>query len=276
MTTIVRPSFILLAVYGSILSRFPLVASEAYVLRFSTDILYVNRSACMSAGWQAELLFHNATTVPKTVRLLGATAGTDRPTGQLLIQPGRTLSTRTFEGSQLGGDPFGFVLVVNKLEIPDGVVVSSRADLYGPPAGCGIPPAAMNHSFGSVPLPVIRSLAGANERQILLATDLGIYPRRTNVIIYNAGSAMATARIELRVGCDDSLISERLVAIGPNSVIQVTGLTDEVPERLCSSPGTTPFTRYVAVTVDQPSFSHATTISNEFPVPTIGVTVSSQ
>jgi hypothetical protein len=229
----------------------------------------------MSAGWQAELLFHNGTTVPKTVRLLGATAGTNRPTGQLLIPAGRTLSTRTFEGSQLGGDPFGFVLVVNKLDIPEGVVVSSRADVYGPPAGCGIPPAAMNHSFGSLPLPVIRSLVAPNERQIHLATDLGIYPRRTNVIIYNAGSSTATARIELRVGCDDSLISERLVAIGPNSVIQVTGLTDEIPERLCSSPGTTPFTRYVAVTVDQPSFSHATTISNEFSVPTIGVTVSS-
>jgi hypothetical protein len=244
-------------------------------LRFRTDIIYADAARCLTTGWQDELLLHNPTSSGKTIRLLATTFGGISRIGEVIIPPGKTVSTLTDAGHRLGGDPFGFVLVVNKLDVPQGVVIASRADVYGPPIRCGGgPPPGLNHSFGNLPLPVFRSLVAPNERQIHLPTDLGIQRRRTNVIVYNAGTSPATARVELRAGCDDSLLAEQFVTIPSNSVVQVTGLADE-PERLCSAANTTLFTRYVAVTVDQPSLSHVTTISNEFPTPTFGVTVPS-
>ena len=272
---IARFRTIALAVACLTLSSNWLRGAEVYVLRFRTDVIYADATRCLTTGWQDELLFHNPTNTEKVIRLLSATSGAVARAGEVAVEPGTTASTLTDAGIGLGGDPFGFVLVVNKLDVPQGVVISSRADVYGPPIRCGSgPPPGLNHSFGNLPLPVFRSLAAPNERQIHLPTDLGVQKRRTNVIVYNAGAVSATAHVELRAGCDDALIAERFVAIPSNSVIQVTGLTDE-PERACSAARTQFFTRYVAVTVDQPSLSHTTTISNEFGVPTIGATVSS-
>jgi hypothetical protein len=260
---------------GLILGATAVEATEVYVLRFRTDIIYSDPARCLSTGWRDDLLFHNATQTEKAIRLLSTTPGTVLRTGTITVAAGRTASTLTDAGIGLGGEPFGYGLTVNKLDVPEGVVVSSRADVYGPPIGCGGPPPGLNYSYGNLPLPIFRSLAIPNARQIHLPIDLGIQPRRTNVIVYNAGAATATALIELRSGCDDSLISERALAIPPNSVIQATGLTD-TPERSCAAANTTPFTRYVVVTVDQPSLSHTTTISAEFPTPTIGATVSAR
>src|SRR5688500_13536784 len=263
-----KPSCRALAVLGvvcALLTEAPVQAAEVYVLRFRTDVTYMDEARGLAIGWQDELLLHNNTDVGPTVRLLAATSGTNRPMGEVAIPARKTVSTLTFAGSPLGGDPFGFVLVVNKLEVPDGVVVSSRAGVYGPPIRCGGgQPAAENHFFGNLPVPVFRSLAAPNQRQLHLPTDLGVQRRRTNVIVYNAGSSAATARIELRLGCDDSLLSELMIAVPPNAVVQVPGLTDE-QTRQCTAANTTRFTRYVTVTVDQPSLSHTTTISNEFP-----------
>ena len=264
-----------LAVACLTLSRDWLRGAEVYVLRFRTDVIYADSARCLTTGWQDEVLFHNPTSTEKVVRLLATTSGAVARSGEVTVRPGATVSTLTDAGIGLGGDPFGFVLVVNKLDVPQGVVISSRADVYGPPIRCGGgQPAAMNHSFGNLPLPVFRSLVAPNERQIHMPIDLGVQKRRTNVIVYNAGTTSATARVELRAGCDDALIAERFLAIPSDSVVQVTGLTDE-PDTFCSAANTAFFTRYVAVTVDQPSLSHTTTISNEFPTPTIGATVSS-
>jgi hypothetical protein len=227
-------------------------------------------------NWQDELIFYNRTDVDLTVRNLAATAGAFTPPGELVVPAGRVRSTLGKDGFLIGGDPFGAALIVNKLDVPDGVTVSSRADVFGPPPACGEPPTSTLYSYGSLPLPVFRSLAPANERRVHLTADLGVRQRRSNVIVYNGGSAPATARIEFRTGCDDALISERFATIGPNSVIQIQGLTDDPFGRTCLGAGlTNDFLRYIAVTVDQPSFSHVMTISNEFPTPTIGATVSS-
>lgn len=257
------------------LAQSRLGAAEVYVLRFRTNVLYAS-PPCTVVDWRDELLFHNGTAADKTVLNLATTAGEARPPGRLVVPAGRTHSTLGRDGLRdLGGDPFGAALLVNKLDVPEGVVVSSRADVFGRPPDCGGISSTI-YSFGNLPLPVIRSLMPANGRQVHLTVDLGIYRRRTNVIVYNGGSASATARIEFRAGCDDALLSERFVAIGANSVVQVQGFSDDPLGRSCLGAGlTTDFTRYIVVTVDQPSFSHVVTISNEFLTPTIGVTVSS-
>jgi hypothetical protein len=251
-------------------------SAEVYVLRFRTNRNYSD-STCKVVNWRDELLFHNRTNMPKVVVNLATTAGAARPLGQLLIPAGRTISTVAGDALRdLGGDPFGAALLVNQLSVPDGVVVSSRADVFGPPVACGAPPTSTIHSFGSLPLPVVRALAPANEQQIHLTADLGIQQRRTNVVVFNAGAEIGTAHLEFRTGCDDSLLSESFLSVAPGAVIQAQGFTDDPFARSCFGAGlTTDFTRYVVVTVDQPSFSHVMTISNEFAVPTVGVTVSS-
>jgi len=265
-----------LAVACIVASSAYLEGAEAYVLRFRTDRNYSDPT-CKVVNWRDELLFHNETNTDKAVANLATTAGAARPPGQLLIPAGRTVSTAAGDAQRdLGGDPFGPALLVNRLSVPDGVVISSRADVFGPPVSCGAPPTSTIHSFGNLSLPVFRSLVAPNARQIHLTTDLGVQQRRTNVIVYNAGSVLATAHVEFRAGCDDSLVTEQVVTVGPNSVIQIQGLTDNPMGRSCLGAGlTSDFTRYVVVTVDELSFSHVMTISNEFAIPTIGVTNSS-
>lgn len=247
--------------------------SEVYVLRFRTDVIYF-QPPCLAVGWRDELLFRNVTNGDLTVRNLATTAGAANPPGQLLIPAGRTVSTLS-EGSieRLGGDPFGFELLVNRLDVPDGIVLASRADIYGPPAICPSNPTPTIHEFGNLPLPAFRSLVAANQPQIHLPVDLGIHRRHTNVIIYNAGTVDANARIELHAGCNDSLLHALSVRITPGSVTEVGGITDDPLTVTCLSAGlTSNFTRYIVVTVDQPSFSHVLTVSDEFQTPTIGVT----
>jgi len=250
--------------------------AEFHVLRFRTDRNYSDPT-CKVVNWRDELVFHNLTTADKVVVNLATTAGAARSPGQLLVPAGRTVSTAAGDALRdLGGDPFGAALLVNRLSVPEGVVISSRADVFGPPVSCGAPPTSTIYSYGHLPLPVFSSLAAPNERQVHLATDLGVQSRRINVIIYNAGSEVATARVEFRAGCDDSLVGEQIVSVGPNSVIQVQGLTDNPLGKSCFGTGLTPdLNRYVVVTVDEQSLSHVTTISDEFATPTIGATVSS-
>ena len=260
---------ILLSFYGASLAT----GAEVYVLRFRTDVMYFD-PPCLLVGWRDELLFRNVTSGDVTVRNLSTTSGAANPPGPLVIPAGRTVSTLADGNiSRLGGDPFGFQLLVNRLDVPDGVVLASRAGLYGPPATCPSAPPATVHEFGSFPLPVFRSLVPAGQPQVHLATDLGVHRRHSNVIIYNAGATAATARIEVRVGCNDSLLQTILVGIGSGAVTQVGGIRDDPSATTCLGGGlTTDFTRYMVVTVDQPSFSHVLTVSDEFRTPTIGVT----
>lgn len=135
-------------------------------------------------------------------------------------------------------------------------------------------PASGNFNFGSLPLPIFRQLVPANRQQIHMGADLGAMERRTNVILYNGGTEVATATVEYRVACDQSLIERRTVSLQPNTVVQVAGFTD-FSRSTCFADLATNTTRYVVVTMDQPGFSHVMTVSNEFPTPTIGVTSAS-
>jgi len=86
---------------------------------------------------------------------------------------------------------------------------------------------------------------------------------RTNVGVFNAGSVAATATVELRRGCDDVLVASRSVAVPPNSIVQLNGLP--FASEGCSAIRTAAYETYVVVTVDQPSFSYAITLSNKRP-----------
>ncbi len=247
-------------------------AAEFYVVRFRTDPLYPS-APCVRFGWIDELIFYNANQTPATVKNLGTTSHASL--GQVEIPPKTLLSSNSFSGDALGGVPDTRIgIAVNKLGVPDGVTVASRAQVFGP-IGC-VPQTSFDYQ-GSLPLPVVAALTEPNLPQVHLATDLGRQERHTNVIIYNGGTTTATATIELRQGCG-FLIETRTARIDPNSVIQIARFTDEAHQTnfACTFPALmTQTSRYVIVTVDQPSFSNVITVSDEFAVPTIGASVAS-
>jgi hypothetical protein len=162
---------------------------------------------------------------------------------------------------------------VHHLDVPEAVAIKSQADMFTGDLlpGCGHIGGGF-YILGSVSLPVFRQLVPANQPQVHLGTDLGIYPRHTNVIIYNGGVGVGTATVDFRAACDDALIERRVVTLQPDSVVQVIRLSDD-PNRICQiNSSAEPTTRYVTVTMDQPGFSHVMTVSDASAYPSIGVT----
>ena len=256
------------------------LGSDAWVLRFRTDLNYFD-PPCRHEYWVDELLFHNTASQALTVRLIDSTFGTtDLVTpsaGQLTLLPSQTRSSaqgRTH--SELGGDALLRAIVVNHLDVPEGVTVGSRAGVYTTflQAPCDFP-GASTFNLGSLPLPVIRQLVPANQPQIHLGADLGIAASHTNVIAFNGGTRTASVRIEYRAACDDALLETRVFSLEGNSVAEIGGITASLTHSCHLPPTADDTTRYVTVVMDQPGFSHVMTVSDERPVPTIGVTGAS-
>lgn len=254
----------------------PALAAEVYVVRFITSGTLVE-PPCKYLRWNDHLLFHNTASQAATVRFLGVSNGPPRADASNLTVPaGRS---RSVAGTLLGWNPNGnAVLWVNRLDVPDGVLLASRLEVA---VGSGAPcaPASDGRGVGATGLPTFSSLRAPNERQYHLATDIGADATgyaanaRINVGIYNAGSMTATATVEVHRGCDERLMESRTTSIPADSILQVLGLSTRTGPG-CGSPFTTNlYTTYVIVRVDQPSFSYAVTLSNELP-PQIPIGVS--
>lgn len=257
------------------------LAADAWVIRFRTQspYRYFEPPCGPAVYWTSEVLFHNTSDKPQTVRLLSGTGTFPAVvSGAMVIGPHSTRSTvQGRADAEIGDDnsPSPSGVGVHHFDVPDGVAIGSRADMFAndPTTSCFFGTGFF--ILGSLPLPVFRQLVPANQPQVHLGADLGINPRHTNVIIYNGGTAPATATIEYRAACDEALVERRLVSLQPNTVAQVVGLTDAV-DQICHTGDTAePTTRYVTVTMDQPGFSHVMTVSNVSTYPTIGVTSAS-
>lgn len=86
---------------------------------------------------------------------------------------------------------------------------------------------------------------------------------RTNIGIYNAGGTTARATAELRRACDDTLLEARTASVPPNEILQLNNFSSVFTG--CSALRAAAYETYVVVTVDQPSFSYAVTLSNQRP-----------
>jgi hypothetical protein len=242
------------------LAAIPLDAAEAWFVRFS-----VQSASCEYIGWADTITLHNASERPATVRLLGVSDGSPP------VEP----STLTLAPHQTklrdGGDDWRPVelptLWVAHLDLSEGIVVTSHADVNE--IRCSVNPSGAHVGRrGAVPLPIVHSLTPANETQVLLRPDIGfvtsqgafmIIPNRINIGVFNAGIAAASAAIEVRRVCNDSLIERRVVSVASNSIRQFGGF---------SNPGSAPgicYETYVTVRSDQPGFSYAIALSNDSP-----------
>ena len=232
-------------------------ANDAYVVMFSAD---GRSSSTFQATWSGDVLLYNENPTPVEVRLLGISnggIGLGTPS-TLSLPPGEAITLSMAAPSWV---PASFVptLWVVHMDVPDGVAIESRDEIsykeYIP-----VEPFVRLIATGKVSMPVIRSLTPAGVPQIKLGTDIGTTTARQNVAIYNAGLQPASASIEVRRGCDNSIVDTRTAMINPNTIIQAGGLTTGTNGCTITT-RTTNYARYTVVTVDQPSFSIVSTLT---------------
>jgi hypothetical protein len=262
------------------------LAGDIYVVRFFTPLTSASTEECLVVGWRDHLLFRNSTTEALTVRPLGGSNGYSPPMSDALLVPaGRSQSVMISPGDEIAisnqWTPVGsYVFMINHLDVPEGVLVESRTEIYGTassgmPLPCS-PLAGGTPVFGSVPLPVVRALTPAGVPQFHLRTDVGTLNSRTNVGIYNDSSVEATASIEVREACDDRVLDSRLAAIPPKSVVQITGFANALLTSRCGGAQGAPiYVRYVVVTMNQPGFSFVTSLASDLP-PKVAITSSAR
>lgn len=248
--------------------------SEAFVVRYDTIRAPAQFPPCGGLWYRDELIFHNAGGTDAVISFLGVSNGTATEPKPLTVPAGRV---RSSEGSCEGcSAPSTWapnpqpLLWVAHLEIPDDIAVVSRLlVLAGSPEVCNGFPGPSARTYAGIPMPVVRELTPAGRPQTLLGTDIGgdssgtADDGRTNVGVYNGGAASGTASIELRRGCDGSLLESRTIEIPANTLVQVNGLSNVFTG--CNDLDTGTFEAFVVVTVDQPSFSYGVTLSNVRP-----------
>jgi len=233
--------------------------ADAYFVRFTA---YGN-----SVLWADDILFFNTNAFPVNVRFLSVSNGsanTDVP--DLTLPPRRTTSLRANSAvaEKWAPNPDVVQLWVLHLDVPSGVIAESRDEFYFtfplPGQMLGSQPR------GKVSMPIFRELTPANQPQVQLGTDLSGTDSRVNVGVYNASDKPATAVIEVRRGCDDTVAASRTIVLPPNTVVQSVGVAaaQNLP---CSGMATTPWVYTVITTVDQLSLTFVSNINNNIAQP---------
>ncbi len=271
----------------TIFARLSLLALIVSSSASATDIYVVQGAANgppLNSGelilWSTDAVFYNAGITDARVRLLGISnggGGTINP-AEFTIPPRRSASLQRLVSAWRPGanDPLWII----HLEVPPEVVADSLL-FIGSTTVPGFPavPITRPFRFGKVRLPVFNALVPAGQPQVHLGTYLGSpsdIPSRINVGIYNGGSVPATARIEIRQQCDDTVVDSRAVIVPADSLIQVTGF--QALERNCPPfvPGTLGGSFdavYTLVTVDLPSLSFVSNLANNsLPLTSMSIT----
>ncbi len=263
----------------SVASPARLVATEVYVVRFLTT----NIDTCPGAAYRDQLAFRNTTGQDLVVRALEGSNGYVPPEDPLTVPAGRSravfIETFSRRGVSNRWTPVApFVFMVNKLDVPPGIVMQSRGELWGRglfPGDCS-PFSVGTEILGSFALPLVYSLTPAGVPQFHLTSEFGTVPSRTNVGVYNGGTTTGTAKIEIREACDDQIIETRTVSVPARSVIYAVGFKNTSFSPSCKEfDNASDYSRYVIVTLDQPGFSFALTVAEVLPpVPLVSSSVA--
>ena len=264
------------------LGAFPLSAREIWVVRFETQ--WPEFPPCRSLQrWFSHLMFTNTTSQEQTVMVLEASNGGLRTDARpLRLLPGRTVSLQGASTAQLNWEPAaaspgGYLLWVNKLEVPAGVVFSARGELhiFEPASADPAPPCTgINRYSAGLPLPVIEHLVNPGVPEHHLGVDPGSriglgLDSRINVGVFNASSGAARVTIDVRcsqveasllMGSDPLLIRTAL-DVPPDTLQQHTIVMSTRAAQCPLTGSTNPY--HVVVTSDRPGFSYAVGLVND-------------
>jgi len=248
-------------------------AADVYLVRFNA---LSRQNGCISVVWHDQAVLFNSGNAPATVRVLGVSQGQPAAgaPNSFVLPPGSAVA---LDDALSHGWSNVAPLYVMHLDVPPGVRVTSRNEVYTHNDCIVLPPRP--GALGQVAMPVFTALVPAGTAQAHLGTDLGEFPSRTNVGIYNAGSVGAQAHIELRRVCDDTVVDQRSVIIPPNSTVQVGALA--AGANICTKSSQAEWLRYTVVTVDQPSLTFVSNVRETPPndsmgfVPTIDLAMPS-
>jgi hypothetical protein len=254
------------------------VAREIWVVRFQTSPPELDPQCQPLTTWNSHLMFHNTTATSLEVNPLSVSGGSlPQDARPLQVPAGSTVSLRGRARADLNWEAEdGSTLWVNKLEVPDGIVVTNRGEtavLDVPPSPPPCP--GIFELFAGFPMPARSDLVGAGQRQYHLGVDTGgptqgndTGDTRINVGVFNASLSPAQVTIEVRcsgafptVPPPDPLVDTEQFVLGPNSVIQVPVVTSTLATGCPVAIGG-PSPWHVVVTSDQPGFSYAAGIRN--------------
>lgn len=277
-----RGRLLLVALVGALTVTPPSArGAEAWVVCFATaPVHYAGEPGCESLAWQDLQYFFNSNPTAATVRLLGTSNGPRSPLAQDITIGANSLFARSagagVEGLAwdpcLGSCPV--TIFVAHLDVPEGVFLSSRAEVFALAVGA-CPPEVRPKVLAGLPLPVKRELTPAGVPQQHLGIDTGTddgaaggassASARTSIGIYNPAAVAANATIEIRRGCDDVVIERRTVTVPPNSLVQFGGFAWDTSGCGFFKGKAPSYSAYAVVTVDQPSFSYAISLRNDMP-----------
>jgi hypothetical protein len=253
-----------LAVLAAVLACSHAPAEDVYAVRFVVHSELAGGVLCVT--WNDDLIFHNTTGADAAVSLLGLTGTMPAQPTTLVVPPGKTVSAR--DNVNWSPSPVNPPLWVVHLDVPEGVIVQSRAEAFSYLCIGGLAPSLVP-DYGSFSLPIGRGLTPAGVKRVFLGADLGAEANHSNIGVFNGGTETANAVIEIRRACGDLLLDSRTVTIAPNALVQVNGLAAGLgqADNGCSpnTPGN--WVRYVTVTVDQPSFAYVVVKMDEFTGP---------
>jgi hypothetical protein len=233
--------------------------------------------------WTSDAFFYNAGLSESRVTLLHVSNGGSAPdpSGDVLLLPAHT-SRSLIAAKSLWRTDTGAALWVLHLDAPADTLVDDT--LFIGSQGINLPsPSTSRFRFGKARLPVFRSLIPAGQQQVHLATSLGPFsdnpaevqtPSRLNVTVYNAATSAASALIEIRQHCDDRVITSRTVTIPADTIVQIGGFEGRTAN--CPPIGMSGDAErfvYTVVTVDQPSFSFVSNLSNAA-TPTTSISIT--
>jgi hypothetical protein len=276
---LIKTRFLLAAGLAVIFGLFCNIASarEIWVVRFNTVPSEPDPPCQPVVTWHSNLMFHNTTAAPLEVRPLAVTGGSLPPNARALVVPaGATVSIRGRTDFDLHWEQEGFGLWVNRLDVPEGIVVSNRGEtgISDPPPGpppCGGIPAI----YAGYPVPARSDLVAAGVPQYHLGVDTGgptqgndTGDARINVGLFNAGSLTADVTIQVRCSSasriatspDPNVVSFQ-ISVEPNTIIQPSALASTLVAGCPTGIGV-PSLWHVVVTSDQPGFSYAGGVAN--------------
>jgi hypothetical protein len=254
------------------------LAADAYFVRFNATGRQTTAGG--SILWLDDIIFYNTMSAPATVRFIGVSNGSAQNDPQpLVLPPQQTISVNATHSVTDRWLPVPRVspLWVLHLDVPAGVIAESRDQYY---VLFGIPelfPAPR----GKVSMPIFREIVAAGSPQVHVGTDLGGNDGRLNVGIFNASEETATATIEIRRACDNTLVDSRVVAVAGNTLIQAGGLA--IGTSVGCPVGTAePWVRTTLITVTQPSFTFVSALNENIQlqageagaIPIVGLSVT--